>query len=150
MLPHRIAAGGVIVNEGKILLVRYPDIRGGSYLVSPGGAVEENEGLAEAAIRETREETGVTVAVQRLLALEELLCTRFRMCKVWFLCAYVSGEAGMTEGARREGITQAAWFSKDELAREVVYPSILLSNDWASFSSPGWSVKTMEIRRADF
>jgi 8-oxo-dGTP diphosphatase len=148
-LPHRIAAGAVIVNQGKILLVRYPAALGGSYLVSPGGAVEQNEGLAEAAIRETREETGVTVAVRRLLTIEDLVCTRYKMCKVWFLCAYVSGEARVTEGAVKEGITQAAWFSRDDLARETVFPSILCTNDWAAFGSRDWVVEAMEVRRAN-
>jgi 8-oxo-dGTP diphosphatase len=149
-LPHRIAAGAVIVHQGKILLVRYLDGVGGSYLVSPGGGVEENESLAEATVRETLEETGVTVTVRRLLAIEDLICSRFRMCKFWFLGAYVSGEARPTEEAAREGITQAAWFSRDELAHVTVYPSIICANDWASFESPGWIVEVMEPRRTNF
>lgn len=145
-LPHRIAAGAIVVNRGKVLLVRYADAHGGGLLVSPGGGVEENEGLAEAAIRETREETGVTVAAERLLAVEHLIGARYMMCKLWFLCAYVSGEARVTEAAAKEGITQVAWFSREDLAREMFFPSILSTNDWPAFESPEWVVEAMDIR----
>jgi 8-oxo-dGTP diphosphatase len=148
-LPYRIAAGAVVVNEGRILLVRYEDPHAGNWLVSPGGAVEENEGLAQAAVRETFEETGVTVTVRRLLAVEDLIFKRYRLCKVLFLSEYVSGEVRVTTGAVNEGITQAAWFSRDELANETVYPPIILANDWASFASDDWVVKALDVRRAN-
>ena len=41
--PHRIAAGGLIFRDDAILLVRYPDGHGGTYLVGPGGALQEHE-----------------------------------------------------------------------------------------------------------
>jgi 8-oxo-dGTP diphosphatase len=148
-LPHRIAAGAVIVNHGKILLVRYADALGGSYLVSPGGRVEQNEPLADAAVRETLEETGVTVAAERLLAIEDLEFSHFRMCKTWFLCRYLSGDACLTEDAKDEGITQVAWFSRTELAHETIFPPIVMANDWKSFESPDWAVKAIDLRRAN-
>ena len=50
-----LAAGGVVVHEGRVLvLVR--DSRGEVRL--PKGHVEPGEGVAEAALRETREESG--------------------------------------------------------------------------------------------
>jgi ADP-ribose pyrophosphatase YjhB (NUDIX family) len=130
--------------------VRYQDPHVGSHLVSPGGAVEENEGLAQAAVRETFEETRVTVTVRRLLADEDLICSRDRMCNVWFLSEYISGEARVTTGAVKEGITLAAWFSRHELANETVLPPILLANDWVSFASDDWIVKALEVRRPNF
>jgi 8-oxo-dGTP diphosphatase len=149
-LAHRIAAGAIVLHQGKILLVRYMEADGGSYLVAPGGAVEEAESLSDAAVRETQEETGLTVAARKPLAVEDLLCNRFRMCKTWFLCDVVAGQVHDTDGARQEGITQAGWFSKDDLRLERVFPSIIEEHDWASFASPQWTVQWMEIRRANF
>ena len=50
----------VINDDGKILLIRHTD--NGLYAV-PGGAMEPGESLPDAAIRETREETGIDIAI---------------------------------------------------------------------------------------
>ena len=149
-LPHRISAGAIVFSQGKVLLVRYASGGGESHLVAPGGGVEQEEPLAQAAARETREETGVTVVARRPLAVENLLCSQIRICKTWFLCDVVAGDVHETQGARDEGIMQAGWFAKDELSREIVFPSILMQHDWASLAAPDWTVKWLELRRAIF
>ena len=149
-LPHRIAAGAIILREGKILLVRYAHSQGGCYLVAPGGAVQETEELADAAVRETREETGLTVAVTKPLVVENLVCSSYRMCKTWFLGNVIAGQVHDTQGARDEGITQAEWFSLDDLRAETVYPAILMRFDWSSFASPDWVVRWMGVRHMTF
>src|SRR5215475_5051588 len=50
--------------DGAVLLIRRTD--NGSWAL-PGGAVEMNESVAEAAVRETFEETGIQVEVTGLL-----------------------------------------------------------------------------------
>lgn len=56
------ANGVVIVRDGKILVVRrVPDDSLGGYYELPGGGVDNGENFAEAAIRETLEETGLEV-----------------------------------------------------------------------------------------
>ena len=63
----KIRVTGVMVEEDRILLLRQrAGIRGYSL---PGGTLEEGETLAEALIREMREETGLDVEVGRLLYL---------------------------------------------------------------------------------
>ncbi len=56
------ATGIAVVDGGKVLLVQRSlhDYRGGQYEL-PGGGVEENEGLLDAAARELVEETGLTI-----------------------------------------------------------------------------------------
>jgi 8-oxo-dGTP diphosphatase len=144
--PHRFAAGAIVIRNGSILLVQYRP-RTGSYLVAPGGGVQESETLEAAAVRETFEETGVTVAAGRLLAVEDLYAPpHFRMCKFWYLCEAVAGEPRATEGARHEGITHSGWFSREQLAGETVYPRIVLEHAWEAFASPGWRVRTLPLR----
>ena len=57
------AVSGIIMRDEKVLLVRRreDDFLGGVYEF-PGGVVEEGEGLADALIREVREETGLRVS----------------------------------------------------------------------------------------
>lgn len=148
--PHRLAAGGIVLSAGKVLLVRYVGENGGSYLAAPGGGVEGGEELAETVARETLEETGVTVRVGWLLAVEDLLCRRCRMCKLWFLCDLIGGRVRATEGARAEGIVAAGWYGRDEIRDEVVYPSILTEYDWTEYGSPNWTVRCLQLRRAMF
>jgi len=58
-----ISTGVAVVRDGKILMVRRvaTDFLGGNYEL-PGGGVDEGEPITEGAIREVKEETGLTVS----------------------------------------------------------------------------------------
>lgn len=60
----------VLVEDGRVLMVRLQR-PGKSFWVLPGGAIEKGETPQEAAVREVREETGLEVAIDRLLFVEE-------------------------------------------------------------------------------
>ena len=150
MTPHRIAAGGIILKDDAILLVRYGALGGGSYLVGPGGALESGENAVQAIIRETLEETGIMVRPCRVLWIEDLQCTRFKMCKIWMLCDVVSGDVMPTGGASAEGITEAGWFMKSQLENEMVYPLPIMQHDWDEFRSNEWETQCLPSRVANF
>ena len=149
MKPHRIAAGGIIIRDDTILLVRYGTGRG-SYLVGPGGAVEETENLEQAIVREALEETGITVRPRKVLWIEDLQCSRYKMSKTWMLCDAVGGEVSDTEGARAEGITEAGWFSKSELVNTLVFPRPVMQTDWSELESDRWQTVCLPSRVASF
>ena len=68
--PHRIAAGGITFKGNTVLLVRYRhNNNSGTYLVGPGGALENNVNVIQAIIRETKEETGITVKPKQVVAI---------------------------------------------------------------------------------
>jgi 8-oxo-dGTP diphosphatase len=134
----------------SILLVRYFDNAGWSYLVGPGGALKESENAVDAIIRETIEETGVTVRPVKLLWIEDLQCKRFKMSKTWMLCEVVSGEVTRTLGAIDEGITHAGWFTRSQLAGETVYPPPVMEQDWSRFAMDGWQAVCLPSRKAEF
>lgn len=148
--PHRIAAGGIIFKGNTVLLVRYHDNGEGTYLVGPGGRLEDNENIVQAIIRETKEETGVTVEPKRVVAIEDLMCSRFKMIKVWMVCEIVDGEVHKTEGAEKESIIEAAWYTKDQLASEVVFPPSLMKHDWEKFRTETVQVECLPSRTANF
>jgi ADP-ribose pyrophosphatase YjhB (NUDIX family) len=149
-LPHRIAAGAIVVRNEAILLLRYRDPEGGTYLAAQGGGVLEDESVADAAARETFEETGVRVAPGAVLLIEDILATRFRMCKVWFGCDVVAGEVRATEGARLEEIVEARWYRRDELDGEIVHPWIVTERAWPSFRVRPYATEISPLRRARF
>lgn len=135
----RISAGAIVIHQDKILLVRYNDgPDGSSYLVAPGGGVEDAEGINEAVVREVREETGLKVTPRRILFVEDLFYRQYRIAKVWFLCEFIGGQLAKTQGAKVEGIVEAGWYRRDQLRNETVYPTPLLRHEWGSFFKDTW------------
>lgn len=58
------ATEAAVIEDGQVLFIRRADIGGWAF---PGGFVDPAESVAEAAIREVREETGLEVELVRLL-----------------------------------------------------------------------------------
>jgi len=67
-----IRTATVTVRDGKVLLVnsKYND---GEYYLFPGGGVEFKETVEEGAIRETFEETGFKVTIDKLIHVNEFI-----------------------------------------------------------------------------
>ena len=60
--------GAIIIKDGKLLMVRNT---GSDYYYSVGGRVKFDEDSENAVIRETAEETGAKMSVNRLIAIHE-------------------------------------------------------------------------------
>lgn len=95
---HIVSAAAIIVNENnEILLIRGP--RRGWEM--PGGQVEEGESLAQAAIRETKEEAGVDIEIVRFCGIYQNVSGG--ICNTLFLANQVGGELTTTEEALEVG-----------------------------------------------
>ena len=57
-------AEAVVVSSSKVLLIKRKDLGVWSL---PGGKIEDGESTAEAAVRETLEETGIRIALEGLV-----------------------------------------------------------------------------------
>jgi ADP-ribose pyrophosphatase YjhB (NUDIX family) len=88
---------GVLIEDGRILLLDQ-DTDGPRSWSLPGGKVEDGETLADALVREMREETGVQVEVGRLL----YLCdhTAAGVVHVTFEVVRVGGAVGAVEAGK--------------------------------------------------
>jgi ADP-ribose pyrophosphatase YjhB (NUDIX family) len=67
---HQIRVTGVLIENGRLLLVRQKVTSNRRWSL-PDGRVEAGESLETAMIREMKEETGLDVAVERLIYLAE-------------------------------------------------------------------------------
>jgi len=145
----RVSASGIIFNENKVLLVRCQDAKS-NFLLGPGGGVLPEEDLHTGLKREVFEETGLHVNPGKILLIEDLLASKYRVIKIWFLCTLVGGQISKTEEAKIEGITEVGWFSKDQLKNEIVYPEILKDIDWSNFLNNNFEAKCLGIKKASF
>ncbi|MCU0255333.1 MAG: NUDIX hydrolase [Vicinamibacterales bacterium] len=117
--PRRpfVGVGGIVVDEGRVLLVRrnQPPLQGRWSL--PGGLVETGEGLAEAVARELEEETGVSVTVGPLVEVVERVVrdeagrVEYHYVLLDYLCIRTGGDARAASDAG-----DVAWATLDELA----------------------------------
>lgn len=84
---HIISAATIVLNDaGELLLIKGP-LRGWEM---PGGQVEEGESLKDAAVRETKEETGIDVEVLNFCGVFQNVSGS--ICNTLFLAKPVGGE----------------------------------------------------------
>ena len=128
-----VGVGGVVIADGRALLIR----RGSEPLKGewsiPGGTLEVGETLAEGIARELQEETGLEVKVLELIeafdrifegspseagAAERNARPKYHFVILDYLCEAVSGTP-------RPGgdVTHVAWVREDELGRYNLTPA---------------------------
>ena len=113
-----IGVGAVIAHECRVLLVKRgaPPLEGQWSL--PGGVVELGETLRAAAVREAREETGLTVEAGELLEVFDRIIPgengrpQYHYVLIDFLCRVTGGE--LRAGGDAADVT---WASENELEK---------------------------------
>lgn len=115
----KLAAGALVEQDGRVLLVRRGVDPKRGYWCLPAGYVEYDEGPVAATIREVREETGLAV---RVTGLEGVYHIRNDPRGLGVLIVYWAVVEG---GELRTGddAAEAAFFGADELPRELAFAS---------------------------
>lgn len=150
-MKHRIAAGVIVEDEGRILLVRHQKAGVYDFWVAPGGGAEGGEDMHGTARREVFEECGLHVEPIKIAYIEEFTNPHTRECKVWFTGRVVGGSLNSSHSeAKREHITEAAWLRRSEFEGKVVFPSMLHAEYWqdkeGGFAYPRYvGLRTMEF-----
>jgi 8-oxo-dGTP diphosphatase len=84
---HIVSAAAIVVNDkNELLLIKGP--RRGWEM--PGGQVEEGESLSQAAIRETKEESGIDIEIIRFCGIFQNVGNS--ICNTLFLAKPIGGE----------------------------------------------------------
>jgi len=103
-----LAVNVAVIHENKILLTQRDDFE---TWVLPSGSVEDGESIAKAALRETKEETGLDVELIRLVGVYSRISNMSPVHAILFTAKPVGGEIKCQEG---ETIA-VEWFAFDEL-----------------------------------
>ncbi|MER8004795.1 NUDIX hydrolase [Streptomyces sp. NPDC094149] len=109
-------SAAIIVSEGRVLMVRRRVSEGELMWQFPAGAIEPGEVAEDAAVRETDEETGLTVKAVRLLG--ERVHPKTGRLMSYTACEVVSGEARVADDEELDAI---AWVTLDEIPQYVPY-----------------------------
>ncbi len=107
-----IGVGGVVIRDGKALLIRRGQEPRRGWWQIPGGYCEHDESIHEAVAREVLEEAGIHARVENVLGLRHSLGAPSANVYVIFRLTPLAGDPR----ADGEEITGAGFFSLDEIA----------------------------------
>lgn len=110
-------SAAIIVKDGLVLMVRRRVREGELMWQFPAGAIEPGEAAADAAVRETVEETGLVVAVLHQIGYLESHPKSGREM-FYTACEVIEGEARVADTDELDAV---AWVAHSEISEYVPY-----------------------------
>jgi ADP-ribose pyrophosphatase YjhB (NUDIX family) len=115
-LNPKPTAGVFIVNDGKVLLAKRGIEPFKDWWDSIGGFVEEDESPQEAAIRETREETGLEIKIIEVIGTGKAMYNDQSINPIAFLAEIISGTPKATDD-----VSELKWFDLKSLPDNIAF-----------------------------
>lgn len=131
----RVRVCGILVEQDKMLLVQLRSPVTDSLIwMPPGGGVERGESLQQTLIREFKEETGLAIAVGKLLYLNEFIEEPFHAIEFYFRVSKISGnpKLGSDPEFSEHGqiLKDLKFFSHAEIQQLHLVPEFLKHDFW--------------------
>jgi 8-oxo-dGTP diphosphatase len=120
-----VAVGAVVQRDGELLLVRRGHSPSAGSWSLPGGRVRFGETLLDATVRESREETGIDVAVDHFLGWVERIGSDpdpYHFVILDFACVPLDPQQPL---AAADDATEARWVALDTLEGLSLVPGLL-------------------------
>jgi 8-oxo-dGTP diphosphatase len=144
----RVGIGAVVVDRGRVLLVRrgHEPLKGKWSL--PGGLLELGESLIEGVVREVREETGLTVEPLELIELIDKVHRedgaegqriRYHFVIADYLCRVLNGELQAASDADAvRWVERSEWNSHSALLLDPLTVRVI-ETGWQRAKALNWS-----------
>ena len=122
----RMAVGAVVVDRGRVLLMRRGQEPAKGNWSLPGGGLELGESLTDGVVREVREETGLTVEPIELVELLDRIhregkLVRYHYVIADYLCRVIGGDMKAASDADAvRWVDRAEWNSHSALKLDPI------------------------------
>lgn len=110
-----IAGDAIIIEDGRILLIKRGTEPGKGMWAVPGGRIEEDETIEQCAIRECKEEAGIDIRIVKLVGIysDPARDPIRKIIAAAFLCRVAGGILKPQQGE----IDDVRWFKLEKLPR---------------------------------
>ena len=150
-MKYGISAAALIVQEGRLLLVRHREAGKYDFWVPPGGGLRGSESILDCARRETREETGLAIEPGRVLYIQEFWDSATHFVKFFVLGRLLEGELTLSNRDPDEAfLVEARFLSRSELRERPVYPEVLKDAFWKDYKAEPPVTRYLGIERLRF
>lgn len=115
-------AAAIITDGDRVLMIRRRVAEGSLSWAFPAGGVEEGESASEAAVREVKEETGLTVEAVRVLGSRVHPATGRHM--TYIACRLLGGVAAVEDA---DELAEVEWVGLTDIPRLVpagIFPAV--------------------------
>ena len=155
-MQYRIRGAALVVQDNRLLLIKSLVPQTGEIVwVPPGGGLVGSESIFECAARETLEEAGVSVELDRIVYLRDFIEQESgtHHFEVFILATSFSGTP-TTENvigtADEQYILETRFLSREEMREIIVYPEVLKDVFWDDLEEGFPSARYLGVKIAPY